>query len=158
MAASERPKTPSGLTNVDLDQIAEKLLQRLRSVSSEACAAPSMREPRPKAPFGPDFPLRLTGEPVGDGQGGISAEAELADVLMEMFRDSYSDAGKETFTQAVQRCVVDELVVLELAMSNEDSIHEAPRMLERIRHRILVAQWLDERIAGSGPAQEGGES
>ena len=155
MASAETPNAATlSLTDVDLDQIAHKLLQRVRVAGSDCRPMPSAKS----RPVAGAFPLRLTSEPVGDGQGGIGDEAELGNVIMEMFRDSYSDAGKETFTQAVQRCVVDELAVLELAMSNEDSLHEAARMLERIRHRILVAKWLDERMSEAASAATEGQS
>jgi hypothetical protein len=92
--------------------------------------------------------LRLTEELISNGGTGIREDAELGNVLLEMFHDNYSDAGRETFTQAAARCAIDELAIIALAVHAEDGggLEEVPRLLEHMRHRLLVAQWLDRRV------------
>ncbi len=103
-----------------------------------------MNAPKPMAPT-----LRRTGATIWDGTGGIRDDAPLGDVFFEFFASVYADAGRESFTQAAARCMVDELAILELAIYGEDgsgSLNEVPALLERMRHRLQIAQWLDTRI------------
>jgi hypothetical protein len=114
----------------------------------------------PKASTGPA--LHRTGKTIWDGVGGIRDDAPIADVVFELFNSIYADAGRESFVQAAARCTVDELAVLELAVYSENGggLNEVPALLERMRHRLQIAQWLDVRVerSTSVAANDGGAS
>lgn len=76
---------------------------------------------------------------------GLREDAPLANVLLDLFRDNYTETV--SFTQAAVRATVDDLSMIELAAAGESSVEqELPRVLERLQHRLRVAQWLDAHV------------
>ncbi len=95
----------------------------------------------------PEQTIRLTGDGVWCGET-VRDDAEIGDVIRELFRDDEADLDGHQITPFVVRSVIDDLGLLMLAAENASTCeHETARVACRLRHRLILARWLDERIA-----------
>jgi len=99
-------------------------------------------ERRPRSPY----PLTFSRRGIWDGPDQIIEDAPIASVVYELFADSYTREGRPSILHAVIQCAVDDLAELEQAHMTGAEIHETKRIVERIRNRLVIGQWLEERM------------
>lgn len=101
--------------------------------------------------------LVITDTPIHAGNCRIRDGAPLADVLFSLFMTDDVDRGFENspehFLQSAIDSVIDELAIIQLAAEHEVLEDELPRLTERLRHRLVVAQWLFGRMRAATAAE-----